>query len=243
MNEALLTGLQKKDTDLQVLENTPDNLIVLTSLNIGEEIVEELPPIFPPISVPIEIVRQLFVSHALITFLIPILGIVPFYLLIMSPFIVSTTLIFSSGGFLVLLYIVMYLLRESTWGLPTYLIWMFNNYIVLVALSGIISSFAPFQGCSILFIESISIILLGFLFKKEIDPLWAILIMMIAGLIIWGVGLYAFIKEQDWISSMILFLVCIMGYPIASGYMIYKINNGKFHGKETMRLLISFWTG
>ncbi len=239
MNQALLTSLQKQDDDLQVLENTEHGFIVLTSLNIGIPVEDEKEIL--PQSINIQITRHYFASSALIFFFIPVFGLVPFYLLIKFPLIVSMTLLIASFAFLILLHGILYSLGDESWALfPMFLLSVFNNYIFVVSLAGFGSTFAPFQGCSILFIECTSVILVALIIgrtTKTMDTIWCTLVMMLSGLLVWGVGLYAFIKEQDWISSGLLFGVCVVVYPLLSGLKIYRINRNTFRAGEVLKIL------
>ena len=67
MSEPLLDELRKKDPDLEVVDNDPDNLIIKTTVNVGT-VVEEVnveddtPPIFPRIAIDIRIVRYMYLS-------------------------------------------------------------------------------------------------------------------------------------------------------------------------------------
>lgn len=242
MNQELLTSLRKQDDDFQLLSNGPDGAVFMTSLDIGEPL---NPPPPPPalidtsiVSINIQIARHFFAAHALFFFFIPLFGIVPFYQLVKLPLIVSITLVIASGVFVVILHAILY---SQIWALyPSFILTVFNNYIFVVSLAAVGSTFAPFQGCSIMFIECTSAILLGFVFKKTIDPIWATLIMMLCGLAVWSVGLYAFINEHDWISSGLLFVICVIGYPILSGYKIYQINTNTYHSGEILRILCEY---
>jgi len=151
------------------------------------------------------------------------------------------TLAISSFAFVILLHLILYTLSKESWALfPTYLLTIFNNYVFIVSLASFGSTFAPFQGCSILFIECTSIIIVALVIgrtSKRLDPIWCTLTMMLSGLLIWSVGLYAFIKEQDWISSGLLFVTCVIIYPLLSGYKIYRINRNMFHAGELINLM------
>ena len=136
----------------------------------------------------------------------------------------------------------MYLLSDKKWALPSYIIWVFNEFVVICSLAGMLQSLAPFQACVIFFIESISMILLGFCFAKEVNVYYSIFTMVTSGIIVWTIGLVAFIREQDWITSMVLFIVCVILGPVYSGYQINRINENRYHSKEIERVLIQYFT-
>jgi hypothetical protein len=236
----LLNEIQKKDTDAEIIETTDDGYIIKTTLNIGVEIEEPETIQFPRISIHVRIVRHMFVCHALVSFAFSIYGIVPLYLLL-TDYIISLSLFISSLVMSLILYILMYALSDKKWALPSYIIWIFNEFVVICSLAGMLQSLAPFQACVIFFIESISMILLGFCFAKEVNVYYSIFTMVTSGIIVWTIGLVAFIREQDWITSMVLFGICVILGPVYSGYQINRINENRYHSKEIERVLIQYW--
>lgn len=239
-NNPLLNEIQKKDPDAEIIETTEDGYIIKTTLDIGVEIEEPETIQFPRISIHVRIVRHMFVCHALVSFAFSIYGIVPLYLLL-TDYIISLSLFISSLTMSVILYILMYALSDKKWALPSYIIWVFNEFVVICSLAGMLQSLAPFQACVIFFIESISMILLGFCFAKEVNVYYSIFTMVTSGIIVWTIGLVAFIREQDWITSMVLFIVCVILGPVYSGYQINRINENRYHSKEIERVLIQYW--
>lgn len=246
MNQALLTSLDKKDDDLRVIENSEYGIVIETSLNVGEMVESDDSKessdstAAAPTSVNIQISRHFFAVNALICLMIPLFGIVPFYLLNGLPLLVAFILAAISFITAIILHLALYWHTDQWTMYPTLILTIFNNYILIVALSAAGSTFAPFQGCSILFIECTSAILLGFTFSKTIDPIWCTLVMMSTGLLMWSVGLYAFIREQDWISSGLLFGTCVILYPIMSGYKVYRINRNMYHSGEILKMLCEY---
>lgn len=239
----LLNEIQKKDSDAEIVETTDDGYIIKTTLEIGTEIEEKEPETiqFPRISIHVRIVRHMFVCHAFVSFAFSLYGIVPLYLLL-TDYIVSLSLFISSLTMSLILYILMYLLSDKKWALPSYIVWLLNEFVVICSLAGMLQSLAPFQGTLIFFIESVSMILLGFCFTKEVNVYYSIFTMMTSGILVWAIGLVAFIREQDWITSMVLFGVCVILGPLYSGYQINRINQNRFHSKEIERILIKFTT-
>lgn len=244
MDQKLLDEIQKKDSDAEIVETTSTGYIIKTTLDLGSPLPEEVGEeslIFPHINASIRIVRHTFVCLALISFIISLYGIVPLYLLL-KDYIISISLLCSSLFMSVLFYVFLFLVENTKWGLPTFIMYIFNIYIVLCSLAGVLHSLAPFQGCLILFIECLSIILLGFCFKDNVKVNYAIFTMMGSGLIFWGVGIFAFLTENDWISSGVLFILCIVAFPLYAGLQIHRINSNLYHTKEVDRVLIRFIT-
>ncbi len=244
--EPLLSSLRKKDSDLEVIELSNDGAVVRTILEIGDILQEPEDQRFnqaslpPSINVNTQIVRHLFTHHAFLSFMIPSFGIVPFYLL-KDHWSISLELFALSFFSSIVLYVTMYLVRDDDWASYAFCMWMFNNYILICSLSAVLHSIAPFQACFILFINSLMIIIIGLWFERLIDPWWISLFLVIGGAIVWGTGIYAFIKEQDWITSGVLFIVSVVFIPFYCGYEIHLINSGRFHKNEMGRVIVYFW--
>ena len=241
----LLNEIQKKDSDAYIVSETGSTITIQTTLEIGVEEEVELESSnstsFPKIAINIKIIRHLFTVHALIMFGISIYGLV-FMHLLLKDYIASLSLLIASLCMSVIFYLLMYLFSDIKWGFPSFIMWTFNEFIVISSLAGTLHSLAPFQGTIIFFLESISMILLGFYYTKEVDVTFAIVLMSLTGLFGWGIGIYAFLKEQDWITSIVLFILCVVIGPLYSGYQIHGINNSRYHSKELERVLIQFWT-
>ncbi len=212
--------------------------------NLIEEIEDEDEPEtveFPKIATNIRIIRHMYICHALISFGISLYGLV-FLHLLLKDYIASLSLLISSLCMSLIFYILMYCLANTKWGPPAFIMWSFNAFVVVSSLAGTLKSLAPFQGTIIFFLEAISIILLGFYYTKEVDVKYSIGLMSLTGLLGWGMGIYAFLEEQDWITSIVLFVLCVIIGPLYSGYQIHRINNNRYHTKEIYRALIHFWT-
>jgi hypothetical protein len=241
MDKKLLDEIQKKDSDAKIISQDESGILIETTLDIGEEEEEPETIEFPKIATNIRITRHMFICHALISFGISLYGLV-FLQLLLKDYIASLSLLIASLSMSVIFYLLMYFLVNTKWGQPAFIMWTFNAFIVISSLAGTLKSLAPFQGCIIFFIESISIILLGFYYTKEVHVYYAIGLMSLTGIMGWGMGIYAFLEEQDWITSLVLFLLCILVGPLYCGYQINGINNNRYHNKEFDRVLIQFWT-
>lgn len=248
--EPLLDDLRKKDPDLQVINDDPNNFIIKTTVNIGtnvedeEEEEEDEGIVFPRIAIDIRIVRHMYCIHAVTYFLFVIFGVVPYYIL--SPYrVVSISLLGSSLLTALVLYLLMHCLRTSdTWSTPAFIMWTFNQFVVTCSLASVIGALAPFQAYLIFFVQSISVILLGFFYEKQVDHWIAVACMSLSGACVWGIGLVAFIRDHDWVASGVLLVTSVVIAPAYSGYFISQINKHRYHlgGNELTRALIEFYT-
>lgn len=237
MDAHFLEDLLKKDEDAVVLTSTTFK----TTANLGEEIPpDEDLTVIPHVKVNIQIVRHLFVVHGMLSYLVSIFGIVPFYLLLSVPY-VSLVLLWASLGASIPLYWMLYWFRASPrWAVPACILWALNGFVIICTLASVLRSMAPLQGTLIFFVESVAVILLGYAFTAEIDCWWAALVMASTGLAVWGLGLYAFVVEQDWITSGVLFGVCVVLYPAYASYQIHRIH--RYHLKELTTAVVQFFT-
>jgi hypothetical protein len=240
MNESLLTELQKKDSDLIVVSDTGSNLVVRTHLDIGVVLEEEEAKIPPekPLSIPIRIVRQTFVINAFVFFFIIFFGVSPYYLLSQEDILITQVLLGSSFVIGVLLFFCTYFCMK----IEFLLIWFFCFYTFISCLCVILQSLAPLQLCLIFFMEYITILIYCLYSKKKVNALRSIILTSPTGMIVWGLNIYAFTQERDWIAAGVLFFIGVLINPLYIAYEIYKFNQNRVNNDELGKSLIYFYT-
>jgi hypothetical protein len=235
----------KKDDDLEILNIGLTGITVKTNLPIGtpieeEEEEEERPIIY---SVPTQIVRYLFIINSIIWFSLAIFGIVPAQILLRFsyPF-VSLILFICSLVFSVIFLGALFFVKQHTALVYVFFgVWLFSVYVLIFSVAAYFQTIGPFQGCLMLFLSSISILVYCLYVKKRPNGVWAGFIMFFVSIIIWSVGLVAFIQEQDWIMSGVLFFICVIFFPVYSGIFIHY-SYKRFNIGEFDRLLVCFYT-
>lgn len=240
----LLEDLTKKDEDLKVVSEGVFGTIVETHLDFGYDLTPEEPEeiVIETLSIPVRIVRHVFVINVSIAFLYALFGMVPYSLMEEGPRIVAYTLLGSSIVLSVLCAALMYFYRDHrVAGVSLFAMWVFITFFVVCSLAATLHSFAPFQACTIFFIQCTA----GLLYclyagKDQVSPYWAAMIMMGSGLAVWALGLYAFINQQDWIESGLLFLVCVLFAPLYSALEI-KFIMGRYNMEELVKANIEFF--
>ena len=236
----MITALQKKDDDLKVLEESLLSVTVETSLIEYEEI--EIPRSPPEMGVTIRVIRHLFLVNAVIWFCVGIFGIVPTHILLKkASFVVSLSLFCSSLGLGFLLNILVYCFRsyhDLVLGLlGSFLLCLFTAFFSLAAL---LHSLGPFQGALIMFTESVLILMYCSESpnRKQLDPYISFLIMLSGGICVWVIGFIAFVKEQDWFTSIFLFFGCVLGFPLYSAFQIEYAS--QYHLRELTQVIVGF---
>lgn len=245
-SQPLLDDLAKKDEDMRVIESGVMGTVIETTLDIGYDLTPEEPEeiVIETLSIPVRIVRHVFVINVGIAFLYALFGLVPYTLLLEVPKVVPYTLLGVSSLMCVVCLLLMHIFREKkAAGTALLSMWICITFLVMCSLAASLDSFAPFQACTIFFIQGIvGLIYCLFAGKDRVNPWWAALIMMVAGLVIWAIGLYSFIREQDWITSGLLFFVCVLLSPLYSALQIHMIMT-RYNMEELLKANIEFFTG
>lgn len=235
-----MESLLKKDDNLEVVESNMFGTIIKTDLDIGEEIVEEtFEPFF--ISVPVQVTRHVFTINLFLLVFLGILGIIPYYVLqIYGNFIINITLLCCSITSLLIFYFIMMFFHRIEWFLLFSILLHFSTVMISVMLK----SMVIYQGCSILFLQHISILIYSLFDNKKAPKFWrVVLIMMFSGIFGWLVSFYGFYKEQNWISAAILFLFCVLSVPFYSAYEVKNIK-GRYSlsEKDLVKATIEYFT-
>jgi hypothetical protein len=211
--EPLLEELGKKDDDLKVLEQGTTSAVVSTSLDIGDDLTEEEHK-NPYLSVPVQIVRHVFTIICFINLIFSMFGMVPYYIMTLGPPTIPITLLTCSGLTSAVFFTLMYAYTSVPW----FIMFQISFFMVICSVSALINSVALFQAYAILFVETVYALLFSLTDNKHVQPWRSTLVMMISGLFVWLCGLYAF--RQNWIMAALLFLLCVIFFPVYSGFII-----------------------
>jgi hypothetical protein len=65
---------------------------------------------------------------------------------------------------------------------------------------------------------------------------------MLIGMIVWGMNIYGFAKERDWINAGVLFFIGVLIHPLYIAYEIYQFNQNRVNNDELGKSLIYFYT-
>jgi hypothetical protein len=227
--------LKKKDDDIKIVDESLFGITVETSEVDNKETTIEVEKKF--MSVTVRIVRHLFLVNAGIWFYIGMFGIVPTHLLMEKTSFVTTLIVFLVAlGFMVLFNVIMYHFRRMIY------CFVVSLFVVFFSLSALLKSIGPFQASLILFTESVIMLVYCSNAQKRIDPYISFLMMVGIGICTWGIGFIGFIREQDWITSAILFFTCVLGFPLYSAFQIDYATR-KYHLKELTQAIVGFFTG
>jgi hypothetical protein len=226
----LLDELTKKDEDLVVIENSFLGTIIETHLDVGYDMdddEEEEPLTLEILSIPMRIIRHVLIINIAIAFLYTVFGLVPYGLLQEAPRFVPWVLFAVSSVSSIACATLMHRYRRKQWALALslYVMWVLITFVVVCTLAASLRSFAPFQACTMFFMQCI----VGLLYclyagKDNVNAWWAAGLMMFAGLCVWSMGLYSFVREQDWITSGVLFVVCVLFWPLYTAYELHLID-------------------
>lgn len=239
----LLDDLVKKDEDLRVVQSGYFGSIIETHLDIGYDLEEEEPEEPLQISIPVRIVRHVLVINISIAFLYSVFGLVPYSLLERAPRAVPWALFgVSLASTLVCGFLMHRHRKHRVAAISLYVMWILITFVTVSSFAAALQNLAPFQGCTIFFIQCI-VALLYCLYagKDNVNPWWAAGLMLFAGLCVWAIGLYCFLNEQDWLTSGILFFVCVLFLPLYTSYEIHLIMK-RYNLEELLLANIEFIT-
>jgi hypothetical protein len=65
---------------------------------------------------------------------------------------------------------------------------------------------------------------------------------MLIGMIVWGMNIYGFAREKDWINAGVLFFIGVLIHPLYIAYEIYQFNQNRVNNDELGKSLIYFYT-
>lgn len=250
----LLKGLVKKDPDLQVIEHSEDHLVIESALMetppVGTMAAEpvEVPLLAhetkgPLVQIPVQIVRIIHIVNALYTVLMTCWG-----LLIALAFEYDVSRIGLIVGFSMfttlsmIAYVVMYFIRDPFYCVPAIALWMFLLFMALNTLSALMHNMAVFQAIAIILCQSLSILVYCAQSPRGLKLLWAFGIMCGAGMIPWLLGLYAFIKNNDWITAVVLFFGGVIGSAAYATYQIQGVHRFNTSRGDLVRAVVHNYT-
>jgi hypothetical protein len=222
------------------MSSTTDFLAVLTA-EIGDDNNEEDENfVIEDSSVTVQIIRFLFIANTAFCFVVCIWGIIPYYLLRFdAPQLALIIILVITLVFFVLTYGLLFYYCEQ----PILLIvWMFFLFMLINVMAAILRSLSPFQAVAICFVQQLGVLGYCFVAKRSLTVIWTIVVTLIPALCMWLLGLYAFLQEQDWISSVVLLVIFVIGVSAYNTYEIYLIGQKRFHVKENIRVLSFYYT-
>jgi len=232
--------LMKKDDDATIIENDGNTVIYETL--VPEEDQELVPKLEPMMDIFVRITRVIFVSHATLAILITAVAFLPDEFLAthetqpISVYMFIHVLLIS-----LVLYISMIVMREHQYALHLFYAWGFSVYFVSVSLASILHDISPLQFSFCVALQASSIIVYTYYSPRNVDPWKSFYIMLIVGVFGWMTGLYVFIKEQDWITAGVLF-VLIVGSAAYSAIEIHYVTRYNVGEAELTKAIIQFYS-
>ena len=242
----LIQSLTKKDEDLRIIEQTSTSITIESDTlidDIDEALDDSTNNSQARISVPVQVARTVFLVQALYTFLVMFWGIVPYYFFRAD---VSTKglewMLLVSGLLCLLTYVGMKLIVNEFFRSHTMALWFFFMFVSTNLVAALLKNLAPFQAVSILFCQSMSIIIYSFVEKRKLEFVRCLVALVSSGLIAWLIGLIAFIRYNDWIISFVLFLVFVCGSAVYTAYQIKWIDRFGVSRTDQIEAIVCYYT-
>jgi hypothetical protein len=234
--------LLKKDDDATILEYDPfGGLLVETELTQVDGLIldqADPAPDDPPefMDVFVRMVQVVFLVNAVLAFCAILLGIVPYFLLMLVPDKIALYATLGVGGLFAVAYLVM-LIVQRQWIMIAcgFVLTMF-----LGALAALLRDAAPLQLATAVFMQSMTVTLYVAFSRRGIEPWVAGVAMLVAGVATWAVGIYAFVEQQDWTAGAVV-LVLIALFAIYSSLEIYFIDRFSLSDEHLTQAVVCFY--
>jgi hypothetical protein len=132
----------------------------------------------------------------------------------------------SIGSVVLLSYIVLALLPLSqedhvNMACCALLVFMISFMPLVGIAAAMLGNISLLQLCCIYSTQSLVVVLMTEYSRHEIDVLASTVCMALGSLVVWCIGLYAFIKESDWLSSILVFVFGAVG----AAYRAHQLGN------------------
>lgn len=233
----------KKDEDAQ-FSNETDHSITVTSKLLEDEIEKAIEnPKKRPTAIPVRILRHIFVVNTIFAWLTVLGGILPYYFFRTDVSVPALGWLLGVVAlFLLCAFVLMALVKDMFYTVPIIGIWMALTFMFVTTLAAIMRSLAPFQAVFIVFSQSFAMVIYSYVSRRYMDSIWGAGFMAGAGLLGWLCGLYIFINENDWITSLILFLFVVLGCAAYSAYQIRLVGRFSLSRKDLVQAVVHYYT-
>lgn len=257
----LMERVLKRDDDAELIENINDGqLTVITTENVEELdpslIQREIPPLLDNtlleleanqrmMDVTVQVIQVVFTVANVIFLLCAIFAASLYWVLDLDEtrqvVVVTTMVAFSMmGGFYITLAVTH---KAAIWIAPVLLVaWSFFFMIVVGCVSALLRNMTPMQLMLMGWSQTLVILIICNISRTHVSILWASIWMCVATLVIWGISIYAFLVERDWVASFVilgmgLLLVCYNGIEI----MMIQKRSYSLHSKHKIDASVKYW--
>lgn len=247
-------GLLKKDDTARVVEETAYSVVIESDQQLIDEIDNavgedfEDPTIFQqemtglPLTPAVRVARTVFIVHTGFSFLVVFFGVIPYYFFRADvplkglEWMLVTSILLCVGA-----YVALTMLTDPFNIIPVMGVWMFLVFVSVTTLAALMKNLVPFQAAAVHFCQGLSMLVYCFVSHRELNPILSVAIMFGWGCVAWLLGLYAFLHYNDWILSFLLFLICVIGSSVYSGYQISLLNRFNVSRKDQVNAVKHFY--
>lgn len=253
MNEETLENLLKKDPDLGIRYDPDDPGITIIESDLPDLdflIEGELTPVDDDygltlfekeenqvmMNVYVRIIQIIFLVNVVVAFTIILLGVVPYMLIINIPKNAGMYILIGLCVTSMIFYFLMAYFKSKPW----IAIWVLLVALTLGAASAVIDDVAPLQAVTIIFAQSISMVVYTSISRRKIKVWLSIFLMIFAGICVWLIGIYSFVKQQDWISAGVILGLSFV-FALYSGMEVFYSDNYSLSEEHMTNAIISFY--
>ena len=249
MDNQLLTELQKKDDDAQIVGEENGYMYIDTSIELEHEIDIALsdPNMLaheaerPMMDIFKQIARIMFVSVGSFSFVTMTLGFLPYEVLMVDESRQASLILLIVNSILAFIaYVVMTLYRKHEKAPFLLITWYFFHFMTTVSLSSFIRDLSPLQFCMITTVQAFSMFVYTYATNEKVDHWKAFYIQLLVGICAWLMGLYAFTQQRDWITACLLFLATILA-AVYSSIQLIHLDRYSMSDKDLVLCVIQYY--
>lgn len=231
--EDLLQELHHKDEDIKILEIGRDgSLYVETDIDLPESEFDQFADphsltdeaLSPSMSPWGRVIRTLMMTISFFSFITMTLGFIPYYILSFDEhrnitfFFVGSCSTLTGVSYIILCLVHVYVTEHPTrWRVILGLWWGCTWFFFVGTFAAAIRNITPLQGAGVTFLQSLLILVYITLHPRkrnpddtyQVDGKRVFIYALMAGLLVWLVGLYVFVTQRDWLAAIFLFLFLI----------------------------------
>ena len=199
-------SLIKKDPDAVIIDISKDGTEFIIQSDLVdmpmdfEEIVETPELIDPYTKTNVKVVRVIFTGNAIIAYMSIIFGIIPYMGLELISVPTRDYILWSLVAVTGVVYVLMAVFKNMS----SIICFAFFLSFTLGAACAHLNNMALLQAGLIVFAQSMTVAIITTKFTRELKIWQTVISMLVVGLVVWLVGIYAFVEQHDWVSAGIL---------------------------------------
>jgi len=222
----LMERVLKRDPDAELVQDNGGQLYLNTTEDVNElapELVQrDLPPLLDDqllqnaaaqrmMDVDVQLMYVVFAVASIVYFACAMLAAALYWMLDLDEThhvtVVVTAIAASAAGIFYIAMAIAVSRKAPTPAVVFLILWSFFFILVIGCISALLRIIAPIQLMLMGWMQAMSVVIYANRSRTHINPQWAAVWMTMATAVVWGVGIYAFVVEHDWIASSVILVL------------------------------------